>query len=280
MPAGSSPLAGSSRMRSAGSFSSAAAKPSRCFIPSEYVRNGLVARSARPTRSSTSSTRRRGMRSIPASSSRFDEPREVREELRRLDHRPDPADRRRQPVVTVAPEQLGPPRARPHQAEQAADGRGLARAVRAEEPEHPALGNAQVEPVHRDRAPPPAAVLLAQPLDLDDGHRGGSLRSAARTGTGRPRPARPRTVAPCRQTSTCSSSGPARPASRPASRPAGGGSPRPWSTRPASPATRPAATGSRPGHSGCSRSSGSTPARSPVTRRCATPSSPAPTAGR
>ena len=37
MPAGSRPLVGSSRTTSRGSFSSAAATPRRCFMPSEYV---------------------------------------------------------------------------------------------------------------------------------------------------------------------------------------------------------------------------------------------------
>ncbi len=60
MPAGSRPFAGSSRISSAGSFRRAAAIPSRCFIPSEYVRTASAPRSASPTRAST--------RSIAASS--------------------------------------------------------------------------------------------------------------------------------------------------------------------------------------------------------------------
>ena len=36
IPAGSSPLVGSSRMRSEGFANKAAAMPSRCFMPSEY----------------------------------------------------------------------------------------------------------------------------------------------------------------------------------------------------------------------------------------------------
>ena len=37
IPAGSNPLAGSSSRSSGGSLRSAAAMPSRCFMPSEYV---------------------------------------------------------------------------------------------------------------------------------------------------------------------------------------------------------------------------------------------------
>jgi len=56
MPAGSRPLLGSSRMRSLGSLSSAAAMPRRCRIPSEYPLTLSRARSLNPTRSRTSST--------------------------------------------------------------------------------------------------------------------------------------------------------------------------------------------------------------------------------
>src|SRR5713101_3419715 len=57
MPCGSSPLVGSSRMSRSGSFSSAPATPSRCFIPVEYVPNLRPALDVSSTMSSTSSTR-------------------------------------------------------------------------------------------------------------------------------------------------------------------------------------------------------------------------------
>ena len=55
MPAGSSPLVGSSRIRSSGSASSARATPSRCRIPCEYRFARSSARSASPTRASAPS---------------------------------------------------------------------------------------------------------------------------------------------------------------------------------------------------------------------------------
>src|SRR5260370_17036987 len=57
MPCGSSPLVGSSRISRSGSFRSAPATPSRCFIPVEYVPNLRPALDVSSTMSSTSSTR-------------------------------------------------------------------------------------------------------------------------------------------------------------------------------------------------------------------------------
>src|SRR6266849_3074678 len=57
MPCGSSPLVGSSRISRSGSFSSAPATPSRCFMPVEYVPNLRPALDVSSTMSSTSSTR-------------------------------------------------------------------------------------------------------------------------------------------------------------------------------------------------------------------------------
>ena len=73
-PAGSKPFAGSSSTISAGSLSSAAARPSRCRIPSEYLRTFSSPRSSRPTSASASSTRLRPMRSIAPSKRRFSRP--------------------------------------------------------------------------------------------------------------------------------------------------------------------------------------------------------------
>jgi len=57
IPFGSRPFAGSSRMRSSGSLSSAAATSSRCFIPSEYFLNLSPALLESSTCCKTSSTR-------------------------------------------------------------------------------------------------------------------------------------------------------------------------------------------------------------------------------
>jgi len=57
VPCGSSPLVGSSRMSRSRGRNWVAARPSRCFIPSEYRRNFFFAAAARPTRSRASSIR-------------------------------------------------------------------------------------------------------------------------------------------------------------------------------------------------------------------------------
>ena len=51
MPAGSSPMVGSSSTNNSGSGSNAAAIPSRCFIPSEYVDARSLSRPVNPTMS-------------------------------------------------------------------------------------------------------------------------------------------------------------------------------------------------------------------------------------
>ena len=142
-----------------GPSSSAAASPSRWRMPSEYFVTRSPARSASPTQPSTSSTRRVPMRSIAPSSRRFSRPRHRREERRRLDDRADAAASRR-----AARRGTGRPRSRMRPAvgrdesEQAADRRRLARAVRAEEPEHPAFGNREVEAVDRGHRRPTATA--------------------------------------------------------------------------------------------------------------------------
>src|SRR5579863_245452 len=71
MPSGSSPLPGSSSSSTGGSPSIAAARPSRCVMPSEKPPARLRATSSSPTRSSTSSTRRAGMSWVWARNSRW-----------------------------------------------------------------------------------------------------------------------------------------------------------------------------------------------------------------
>jgi hypothetical protein len=70
IPAGSRPLTGSSSNSTGGSPSSAAAMPSRCAMPSEYLPARLPAALARPTIPSTSSTRRVAMPLLAASAAR------------------------------------------------------------------------------------------------------------------------------------------------------------------------------------------------------------------
>ena len=67
MPSGSRPLIGSSNITVSGSPIRAAAMPSRWLMPSEKVPTRLPATSLRPTRSSTSVTRRRSMPLVSAS---------------------------------------------------------------------------------------------------------------------------------------------------------------------------------------------------------------------
>src|SRR5204863_7090969 len=86
---------------------------------------------------------------------------------------------------------------RTDQPEDASDRGGLARAVRSEEPEHPTVGDLEVESVHGHR--PPAAdpsVLLAETVELDHPHGGepypgrGSRADGCRNGTADRQPVR------------------------------------------------------------------------------------------
>ena len=69
-PAASSPLTGSSKISTAGSPSSAAAMPSRCFIPSENSLTRRSATAASPVASSTCIARRRPIPLLCAMDSR------------------------------------------------------------------------------------------------------------------------------------------------------------------------------------------------------------------
>ena len=69
IPAGSRPFAGSSRTSNAGSFSNAAARPSRCRMPSEYLPHLVVTAFGEPDRARAPRRHARGpMRSIAPSS--------------------------------------------------------------------------------------------------------------------------------------------------------------------------------------------------------------------
>ena len=64
-----------------------------------------------------------------------------------------------------------------YQPQQAPDRGGLARAVGTEEPEDPALGNLQIQPVHGGRSSASQTpILLAEALDLDHGRHARTLR--------------------------------------------------------------------------------------------------------
>ena len=151
MPAGSSPFAGSSRSSSRGSLSSAAAIPSRCFMPSEYVWTLSRARSRSPTSSSSSSIRPFGV-GRPGRSERSQvlAPGKVRIERWRLDERPDVE----QAVPVGPPERLAKhlDRARVgmDQAGQQPHRGRLAGAIRAEEAVHDAGRHGQVKAVQGD----------------------------------------------------------------------------------------------------------------------------------
>ena len=72
MPSGSRPLAGSSRIRTSGSPSSAWARPRRWRMPSEYLpTRRRAAVSSRPTSSSSASTRCAGYRGVGGDGERF-----------------------------------------------------------------------------------------------------------------------------------------------------------------------------------------------------------------
>ena len=73
MPSASRPLAGSSNSSTGGSPSSAAAMPSRCFMPSEKPPARLPATASSPVSCSTSVTRRRPIPLLCAIDSRWDQ---------------------------------------------------------------------------------------------------------------------------------------------------------------------------------------------------------------
>ena len=157
MPAGSRPLTGSSSTSSAGSFSNAAARPSRWRMPSEYLRDLVVAALGQPD----------GARAAvdPPATDAVDRAEQSRGSRGRSSSGTSPASRRsRRPGASTSASPPGTAaRARPvrpaggrDQAEQAADRRRLARPVRPEETEHAAFGHGEVEPVRPRRSVPSA----------------------------------------------------------------------------------------------------------------------------
>ena len=141
------------------------AMPSRCFMPSEYARYRLSAAASRPTRSSARSIRSCARRPVRGPVRRVQPGQvgpagQVRVERRAFHQR---ADQRQRVGLAVAASagraRRGCPR-RLDQAEQHADRRRLAGAVRAEEAVDRAGRHRQVDPVHGELA---AAELLRQP---------------------------------------------------------------------------------------------------------------------
>ena len=163
MPAGSSPLVGSSRTSSSGSPSSAAATPSRCFMPSEYVRNRSPPRVGQVDPLQRPVDRRvvRGRGSGPARAGSPGRTGTGRSPA------PRPASRS---VATAAgspggsPCTVARPRGRPDEAEQHPQRRRLPGAVRAEEAVHLAAADGQVHRVDRGAR----AEGLGEPLRAHD----------------------------------------------------------------------------------------------------------------
>jgi hypothetical protein len=95
-----------------------------------------------------------------------------REQGRSLYDRPNPTDDPVQFPANVGAEQPAGPGGGGNQPQQAADGGGLTGPVRAQEPEHAALRDGEVQPIDRHaRASAQAPVLLTQPSDFDHVHR-------------------------------------------------------------------------------------------------------------
>ena len=167
-PSGSIDVVGSSRMSRSGDLTSASAMPSRWRMPREYVSTGSSARSVRPTCSRTSS--------MAASASRRAEAVELRRVAQVLapGHaavEPDGVGQVADPALDLArlpggveAHDRGFAGGRLGQAEEHQDGRRLARAVLAEQPEDLARVDLEVEPVDRGER----AVLLGQAARPDD----------------------------------------------------------------------------------------------------------------
>ena len=161
-PTGSTPSVGSSRSRTSGSWTSAAARPSRCVMPLENFLTRTSAHSESRTRSSSSgiapAQRRRGR--CPTSGRRSTA--SAAPSGSRGSGAP-PAGTRRgggsRDRATGIPKSRGLARGRVRQAEEDLDGRRLAGAVRAQKAEELA------RPRPPDRCPSRAATL--QPPNRD-----------------------------------------------------------------------------------------------------------------
>ena len=172
-PAGSSPFAGSSRISSAGILQQRRRDPEPLLHPERIGPHRILA-SIRETHPGQHPSIAASV--VPADAAEDLEvppAREAREQRRLLHDRADAADHAGQPARHVGAHQPRAAAARAHEPQQAADRRGLAGAVRAQEPEDAAFGNVEVEAVDGGRAAPAQPpILLAEPLDLDHAHPG------------------------------------------------------------------------------------------------------------
>ena len=131
-PSGSRPFAGSSRTRSSGSPSSAAASPSRCRIPSEYPFTRRPAASVELDQPEHFVDPRVGQVDGPAQGSQMVAPRAAGMEIGGFEHRADPQRRPLKLRVRHAEDERASAR-RLREAEQHAQRRRLPGAVRPEE---------------------------------------------------------------------------------------------------------------------------------------------------
>ena len=166
IPAGSSPFIGSSRISSSGSPSRHEATPRRWRMPIEYLATLSSARSVRPTRSNDGAIRFAA--SPPrAAASRRRLSRPVRWGWNRGSSTIAPTRARARLLLgrDRDPEQRHRAAVGPGQAEQGADQRGLARAVRPEVTERVPARDPQFDVVDRDVGPEPLdqAVGLHRP---------------------------------------------------------------------------------------------------------------------
>ena len=203
MPAGSSPLVGSSRISSSGALSIAAAMASRWRIPSEYALTRSSARSVSPTSSSISSTRAPGRSANVARIRRLRRPEKVGNICGDSTSAPRRPTTEGSPRGICGTEHPDGPGVGGDQSHDDADRGRLARSVRSEEAVHSATrdGHRQVVDGDRRTASPQAPVGLADSFELDD--HGGTLdrgapraRQRAVRGARRPSAAPPDPAAP------------------------------------------------------------------------------------
>ena len=185
---GSTPLVGSSRKTTRGSWRTAQARARRCFQPPG---SSPVSRSSLPSRPAMRSAQRLALagRRPPQAVDAAEEAQvlgdgEVVVEAEALAHVPDPPLHALGVLRDVHAEHEAGAGGRPEQPAQHADRRGLAGAVRAEEAEDLALVHGERDPVHGLEGP----EVLAQLADLD------GCRHPSPTARSRPAAARRRTA--------------------------------------------------------------------------------------
>ncbi len=156
---------GSSRMSSSTSEASAATMATFCRLPLEYWRPRLVGSSSKRSSRSARRCSSRPPRSLP-SRSMASPPVSPGHSAHIAGHVGEPAVQRHHVVPRVAAEQLHAAAVGLQQAQQHPDRRGLAGAVRAEEPVHLAALDVQVQAAQRLER----SVRLVQAFDADDVH--------------------------------------------------------------------------------------------------------------